>query len=443
MYGRLKETLSMAVSSAARLGIPSEAENRQRSLVVPRCLALVVFLVLALPAQASVDPHPFGINAAEQPDGQQVPPPDSYLRALAAADRALTTGFAGTPNDWVPTPESNQSRDFAFAPQAAGTREVPTVTEAIGAPPFASATFTYPVNAATAEHGLCTFPTIRAQRPLPLPWRPLRAALPPDNQAPTEFEIDPGLIADIVRQKPDADSRSNDAKPKTLERLHNKRKLEIIVIGDSLGTGYWQGIYKLRSAYSSILIKKDTMRASGLTAFEWHKRVTMLLRKKQYDVALVALGINDKQILLQESRPRRLRYSSESWIAKYQERIRGIMQLLEENDVHAYWLGLPTVRDKSTREHAAFVNSIFETIASEFPHVTFLPLDELTAGPDGAYSAYGQNLAGNKVRLRLKDGIHFTLDGYKVVGNHILRRIFADYPLAAPNATVVGSDVKN
>ncbi len=312
-----------------------------------------------------------------------------------------------------------------FAP-ASPRVEAPSPADAIGAP----------VSPGDA------FDTTQAAQPDPAPSEAVEGSGAPrdlslsedatDSQPTSEDGFAPREVhAEVASSEPAEQNPDGvaivappmEASQTSAEAVKEIESLDMIIVGDSLANGYWQGFYRLKQTYPFLETTKQTVRGSGLTAFEWQERLMPLLSRQSCDLVLVALGINDMQVLLRKESPRRVRYNSDLWIKEYETRVRQLMGFFAEHDVRVLWLGLPVMRKDALNEHALLVNEIYGSAAREFDYVWFVSLAHLTAGTDGSFITHGENLAGKTVRLRLNDGIHFTADGYELIAEHIVRHI--------------------
>jgi len=101
--------------------------------------------------------------------------------------------------------------------------------------------------------------------------------------------------------------------------------------------------------------------------------------------------------------------------------------LLNARNVPTYWVGLPTVRRENLKEQIVMLNRFYEESAPLFATVRFLPTRPITVNEKGEYSAY-LKVEGRQKKVRANDGVHFTVHGYNILSDYILRNIFNDFP---------------
>jgi uncharacterized protein len=216
--------------------------------------------------------------------------------------------------------------------------------------------------------------------------------------------------------------------PIYIDSLPENRPLEIHVLGDSFAAELADGLTWSFSSNRRIAIKKHTKAATGLVRtdhFDWLKEVRKLLSTETVDVAIIGIGGNDRQDLRVDGK--RYKRFSIGWRMEYMKRLEQLAQMLRKSGARVYWVGLPVVRSKRmTKDYARF-NRYFESVAKAHD-MKFIPIHHLFQSKDGGYTAYGESLRGNTVRLRNKDGIHLTIAGAKKLGRYVAGHIRRDMP---------------
>jgi TPR repeat protein len=204
------------------------------------------------------------------------------------------------------------------------------------------------------------------------------------------------------------------------------QNITIAVIGDSLAMGVWAAIYRRLRPFQHFTVHNEAVTSGGLTAYDWQRKVKKLLKKHHVHIAVIVLGTNDGQVLLQNGK-RRISYKSEPWKAAYVQRVHNLMRLLDTRKVPTYWVGLPVMRRENMRDQVVMLNRFYEESAPLFAAVRFLPTRSLTVNEEGKYSAY-LKVDGRKRLVRARDGIHFTVRGYDILADYTLKNIFDDFP---------------
>jgi hypothetical protein len=161
----------------------------------------------------------------------------------------------------------------------------------------------------------------------------------------------------------------------------------------------------------------------------WNKKLAKIISQYDPDVAVVILGGNDPQPILSENRKRHP-FRTDKWRAVYGQRVSEYMQSLLRNNLQTFWVGLPAMRDPDYDSDIQYLNEVYKSTAAQ-NHVTYISTWELTVDDNGRYAAYGEDLTGRKTRLRVKDGKHFTLAGYTLLAEKVLKTIQSQVPNVA------------
>lgn len=212
--------------------------------------------------------------------------------------------------------------------------------------------------------------------------------------------------------------------------------VNVHVFGDSLGDGIWAGLYRKLPKADGYKVTKHSRVSTGLVRkdfYDWSKAVRKIVAKHRVDVAIVMIGTNDRQTIVQGGR-HALR--SAKWEAIYKDRIDDLTQVLKDEGAEIYWVELPAMRSPRFGGDMRYFNSLFEERA-QANGITFVDTWQRTLGGNGKYSAYGLDDSGRKRKMRTNDGIHFTMRGYIKLASFV-----TDAMHSATSASVVPQDVQ-
>lgn len=220
--------------------------------------------------------------------------------------------------------------------------------------------------------------------------------------------------------------------------------LNVHVFGDSLGDGVWAGLYRKLPKADGYKVTKHSRVSTGLVRkdfYDWSKAVRQIVAAHRVDVAVVMIGTNDRQAIVENGR-HALR--SATWEKIYKARIDDLTQVLKDEGAQVFWVELPAMRSPRFGRDMQYFNSLFEERAAA-NGITYVRTWQRTLGDNGAYSAYGTDDRGRKRKMRTNDGIHFTMSGYiKLAG--FVTDAMADVPGqqsdAQPAADVIPASVK-
>lgn len=235
-------------------------------------------------------------------------------------------------------------------------------------------------------------------------------------QAPPEAPTLPGR--DTVREPAD---ELTPAAP-----IPSRERYNVVVLGDSLGDGTWAGLYHvLRKDKRFNIIKKSRV-ATGFSRqdyFDWNAEVRSIAADTRIDIAVVVMGTNDRQPIVEAGKRHAL--FEPGWRDIYERRVDDFTAALKAAGAQIYWLELPVMKSPRFGADMAQFNAIFEERAL-VNGITFVDTDELATGADGGYTAYGPDRFGRTKLLRAEDGIHFTMPGYELLGERIANAVLAD-----------------
>lgn len=200
----------------------------------------------------------------------------------------------------------------------------------------------------------------------------------------------------------------------------------IVVFGDSLGDGVWAGLYHVLRKDKRFSVVRKSRVATGFARrdyFDWNDAVRKATGELQIDIAVVVMGTNDRQTIVDGGR--RLSLFEPAWRDVYDARVDDFTATLTGAGAQVYWVGLPVMRSARFERDMVTFSDIFEARAAA-NGVAFIPTHDVAADENGNYQAYGIDRAGRKRLLRTEDGMHFTMEGYLLLARKIAGIILAD-----------------
>lgn len=197
----------------------------------------------------------------------------------------------------------------------------------------------------------------------------------------------------------------------------------ILVIGDSLAGGFGAGLARMAQEDGRIEVINRFNEASGLARpefYDWVAAVPKIVIAKDYDAAVVELGLNDRQAIRSESG--QLEFRSEAWVAAYRAQAEALADKLLGAGLRVYWLAVPPVADPALDADLKFISGLQkEAVQAKGGH--FVDLSQYFLGPDGRYSERGADETGADRKLRARDGITFMKQGNSRFGQLLLAAI--------------------
>ncbi|QMT40414.1 DUF459 domain-containing protein [Neisseria shayeganii] len=266
-------------------------------------------------------------------------------------------------------------------------------------------------------------------------WRP-----PPAPAAKPGVQV--ALAHAVPLEQANVKPPSETVKPLAAEqRAPDKVRLtagdKVFFAGDSMMEGIAPHLQRrLRSEYGiqSVNLSRQSTGLSYPQFFDWPAVIEKQLQDDpDIKLLVVFLGPNDPWDFPNPQQPGSgyLKFQSPEWEQVYRQRIDRIVQAARRADVQLVWLGIPLMKGSKLNTQMRYLDGI---MASELQgKAIWLPTDRLLGGSENGEYRDSIELDGRSVRVRSKDGIHFTLKGQQFLADHLAAYIEyrAPEPVAA------------
>jgi hypothetical protein len=226
----------------------------------------------------------------------------------------------------------------------------------------------------------------------------------------------------------------------TSKSAHATRQLPIgrcvvLEVGDSLGNDLGWGLAREASTTRGLVLVQKDLSSSGLVTawfYNWPRHFKTYLAQYRPQLVIMTFGANDEQGIVVKGHA--APFGSAEWHRAYTARILQMARMASKAGSYVLWVGLPIMEPTQYRQGASILNSLYATVATRVPGVTFLPTWNLLATWGGQF----RNAAwvnGAPSVLRQPDGIHFTVVGENVLATYVAQQIAAIYHVSfAPAA---------
>jgi hypothetical protein len=197
-------------------------------------------------------------------------------------------------------------------------------------------------------------------------------------------------------------------KPK-IEKAETATRLA--VFGDSMAVDVAKALERFYAEDANISVINQGVGSSGFVRsdfFDWNKTATEQVAANSFDIAVMIVGINDRQTL--DSGGQSFKALTPEWNAAYQQRIAAFVSAVRGANKPLIWVGLPPM-SKADYSNAMGQISGIQRLAVFGGGAEFVDIYDRFVGEDGKYSSSGPDLNGNRVRMRKDDGIHFSAAG--------------------------------
>ncbi|MEI7599699.1 MAG: DUF459 domain-containing protein [Aestuariivirga sp.] len=211
-----------------------------------------------------------------------------------------------------------------------------------------------------------------------------------------------------------------------------RRILEVLSIGDALGGGLGAGLSRVTEPGGDYDVSIRFNEESGLArpeVYDWAATVPKILEGNAYDVIVVMLGANDRQMI----RDGEMRYDfgTPEWAAAYTKQANLLLDQLAASKARVIWVAPPPMRDPDYDAAMTSIAALQKDLV-EKRGMTFLDLRKQFTNPDGTYTDSTTDGAANIIKLRGRDGISFFKAGNNLMGEQVLAAIKAgEAPAAA------------
>jgi uncharacterized protein len=219
-------------------------------------------------------------------------------------------------------------------------------------------------------------------------------------------------------------------------------RYRILVIGDSLGDGLWQGLYRAFEEDKNLEFINRSKASGGLVRTDsnnWDSQLADIMKNDTFQIAVVMFGANDDQAI--RSGKDWLKVGSEPWRQAYGERAEAIIKKLRAANIAVYWVGLPVMRSPDQSADAEMMNEVFREKAF-INSAKYIDTWNGFTDESGRFSAYGPDMSGQVKRLRADDGVHFTERGSVKLAHFVEKELRRDLSLAKieRNIPLAGSE---
>jgi uncharacterized protein len=211
----------------------------------------------------------------------------------------------------------------------------------------------------------------------------------------------------------------------------NGDRYRVLVLGDSLGEGLWQGLYRAFEEDKTLEFINRSKPSSGFAradSYDWTEQVAEIQKEdNSYQIAIVMFGAYDSQAI--RSGKDWLKVGSEGWREIYGKRVETFIKKLRAANTAVYWVGLPIMRSPGQSGDAEVLNEVFRE-KSFINGAKFIETWNGFTDEAGRFSAYGPDMSGQVKRLRADDGVHFTMRGYLKLAHFVEKELRRDLSLA-------------
>lgn len=256
-------------------------------------------------------------------------------------------------------------------------------------------------------------------------WAPkageARSTLPPATEAPAPPPATAGLA------------------PNLSEAMQSGRTVEIGVFGDSFGDGIWWALNQELRGDARFRLHQFSQRSTGFAGWaDMTGDFRAKLDSQPIDAAIISFGVNDTHGLAVDGH--HVEFMSPEWRDVVAARLAGVVGLLRERGVQVYWIGMPRMRRPDFETKVRALNSFYAARMQALA-VPFVDTVAATTDMQGRYADHLVNPdTGQPMLARAGDGIHMSMNGYRLLTRglvrHLVRRAAAAQAEASRQAAI-------
>lgn len=208
-----------------------------------------------------------------------------------------------------------------------------------------------------------------------------------------------------------------------------KEVYQLFVIGDSLAAGLWSGVSRQIETDDRISLNGRYKEDSGLSRpeyYDWNGALPKILASNKIDIAIVMIGSNDAQAMRDGSM--RYAFDTPEWRQAYVKQVDRLMASLKAAGAAVYWMEMPSMQAAKYDGSMKVISAIHEERAKAAGIRFIATRDALS--DKGKYAESGFDPAGEFVRMRSRDGVHFLREGNNKLAGLVMAAINADIDAA-------------
>lgn len=209
----------------------------------------------------------------------------------------------------------------------------------------------------------------------------------------------------------------------------------VFLVGDSLMQGVAPHLANsLRKRYQvrTVNLSRQSTGLAYPGFFNWPRTVAETLEHEP-DIRLmvVFLGPNDPWDMPQGKGKPFLRFKSPEWEAAYRARIDMLLEQARRHRVQVLWVGPPNMEKARLSTAMDYLSGLYQQQTAQFGQ-HYVSANPILGYTDEAFSYTVATPEGKRVKVRVDDGIHFTITGQKMIAAQVLSLI------SFPGLTVTG-----
>jgi hypothetical protein len=212
----------------------------------------------------------------------------------------------------------------------------------------------------------------------------------------------------------------------------------VLLLGDSLiATGFGEYLQNQLAAHPSIRCERRAKSSTGLARpdfFDWLEVGQQEVQEHQPDVVVVILGGNDGQALHTRQGRATVGWGKPDWQGEYRQRLTDFVTAISAPGRKIVWLELPATGRQRFEQKLTLIRDLQrEVIAGRGDAVHLETRPYFTDARGKALKQARVEGFRKPMRLRMTDGVHFTVAGGRYFANKVYPEVLGVLGLEAPH----------
>src|ERR1700674_5365814 len=196
----------------------------------------------------------------------------------------------------------------------------------------------------------------------------------------------------------------------------------VLVVGDTLAEQLAQGLAEaFYGERPEVAVIKKVRAGSGLVRadfYDWVTQTPLLAASEKATAVVVMVGANDRQQLRDETGMHEPR--SDRWRELYAKRMDDLLARLKDKKIPVFVVGAPPMRNQRLSDDMTYINEILQESAQK-AGAFYVDIWDAFVDESGEFMVMGPALDGQRRRLRIGDGVHFTKVGARKAAHFVER----------------------
>jgi hypothetical protein len=245
---------------------------------------------------------------------------------------------------------------------------------------------------------------------------------------------DGGAAPDTLRAAPVLPAAPAVARPPppAAERSHT-----VLLLGDSLiATGFGEYLQAMLESHPHIRTARRARSSTGLARpdfFDWMAVGRQEVERHKPDVVVVILGGNDGQSLQDGKGGKPIHWGRPEWEQAYRERLEAFVQVLSAPGRKIVWLELPATGLKRFEQKLGLIRGLQREVITARQDALHLDTRPFFTDAKGRALVQARVDGYRKpMRLRMEDGVHFTVAGGRYFASKVYPELLGVLGLVRP-----------